>query len=143
MRARCNWNAVGGLLLGIVGVVSYFSLVLLHNPRLRWLTDWPLLQLGAVALGIGLSLVGVGQAVQHTHRGRLLAPLLATLNVVLGGSFLWFLFVHTAHMPEAANAPALGAEAPDFTLRDQANHEVQLASLRGHPVVLLFYRGFW
>ena len=32
-----------------------------------------------------------------------------------------------------------GAEAPDFTLRDQDGEEVALSGLRGKPVVLYFY----
>ena len=34
---------------------------------------------------------------------------------------------------------AVGQEAPDFTLRDENNQEVTLSSLRGAPVVLVFY----
>ena len=33
----------------------------------------------------------------------------------------------------------VGEEAPDFTLRDENNQEVTLASLRGTPVVLVFF----
>jgi peroxiredoxin len=33
----------------------------------------------------------------------------------------------------------VGQEAPDFTLRDENNQEVTLSSLRGSPVVLVFY----
>lgn len=143
MAPRRNWSAVAGILLGTGGVVTYFLLVLTHNTHLRWLLDTPLVHLGAVAAGIGLSLIGIRQARQRTHRGRVLAPILAVLNVALAGVFVWFLFGHTADMPAAARAPAVGTTAPDFTLRDQSNTEVRLSSLRGHPLVLLFYRGFW
>ena len=34
---------------------------------------------------------------------------------------------------------SVGQPAPDFTLRDENNQEVTLASLRGTPVVLVFY----
>jgi peroxiredoxin (alkyl hydroperoxide reductase subunit C) len=34
---------------------------------------------------------------------------------------------------------AVGEEAPDFTLRNENNQEVTLSSLRGAPVVLMFY----
>jgi peroxiredoxin len=34
---------------------------------------------------------------------------------------------------------ALGQEAPDFTLADEARQPVHLADLRGRPVVLMFY----
>ncbi len=33
----------------------------------------------------------------------------------------------------------VGQEAPDFTLRNEDNQEVTLSSLRGAPVVLVFY----
>ncbi len=36
-------------------------------------------------------------------------------------------------------AVAVGQEAPNFTLRNEDNEEVELASLRGAPVVLVFY----
>src|SRR6185503_420072 len=41
-------------------------------------------------------------------------------------------------MPES-HMPALGSEAPDFTLPDQDGNEVMLSDLRGQPVVLYFY----
>ena len=34
---------------------------------------------------------------------------------------------------------SVGESAPDFTLRDENNQEVSLSSLRGAPVVLVFY----
>ncbi len=34
---------------------------------------------------------------------------------------------------------SVGESAPDFTLRDESNQEVPLSSLRGAPVVLVFY----
>ena len=34
---------------------------------------------------------------------------------------------------------SVGQEAPDFTLRDENNQEATLLSLRGAPVVLVFY----
>lgn len=33
--------------------------------------------------------------------------------------------------------------APDFTLNDQDGKPFTLSSLRGSPVVLVFYRGYW
>jgi mycoredoxin-dependent peroxiredoxin len=37
---------------------------------------------------------------------------------------------------------AVGDTAPDFTLVDQHGEPVTLSGLRGHPVVLVFLRGF-
>ena len=34
---------------------------------------------------------------------------------------------------------SVGQEAPDLTLRDEKNQEVTLSSLRGQPVVLVYY----
>jgi peroxiredoxin len=36
-------------------------------------------------------------------------------------------------------AVEVGQEAPDFTLRDENGEEVQLSTLRGHNVVLIFF----
>lgn len=33
--------------------------------------------------------------------------------------------------------------APDFTLPDQDGQALKLSALRGKPVVLYFYRGYW
>jgi peroxiredoxin len=47
--------------------------------------------------------------------------------------------------PEPASRPAstkplaVGDEAPDFTLRDEADHEVRLSSFRGKGKVLLAF----
>src|SRR5438445_6553903 len=39
----------------------------------------------------------------------------------------------------AASTPAIGDEAPPFTLDDLAGREVSLASFRGRPVILHFW----
>lgn len=45
---------------------------------------------------------------------------------------------------EAERGPALGAEAPGFTLEALDGREVSLAGLtREGPVVLVFFRGAW
>jgi cytochrome oxidase Cu insertion factor (SCO1/SenC/PrrC family) len=39
---------------------------------------------------------------------------------------------------------AIGTEAPDFTLEDQAGKPITLSEFRGKKsVVLVFYRGYW
>jgi len=43
----------------------------------------------------------------------------------------------------AERGPALGTEAPDFTLPSIDGREVTLSDLRGQPVVLVFFRGAW
>jgi len=46
-------------------------------------------------------------------------------------------------LPAPQIASAAGQQAPDFTLRDQRGLPVHLTSLRGHPVLLVFYRAYW
>ena len=46
-------------------------------------------------------------------------------------------------MPEAASMPAVGEQAPDFTLHSTPDQTLSLSQLRGHPVVLAFYPADW
>lgn len=41
--------------------------------------------------------------------------------------------------PAAGATPAIGSIAPDFTTRNQHGADVTLSSLRGQPVVIVFY----
>jgi hypothetical protein len=142
-RAARNWPAIGGFLCGLGGVVGYFTLVLIHNPRLRWLIHTPVLNLVLVAAGLCLSLLGVIQAFQGKRGGKFSAPALAALNLALSGFLGWHLFVASYRLPPAMRAPTVGAVAPDFELKDERGVPVRLSSFRGRSVVLLFYRGFW
>ena len=80
---------------------------------------------------------------QLPRRGRIAAPVLAVLNVVLACFFGCHLFAASSHLPPAAQAPAMGSPAPDFELQDEHSVAVRLSEFRGRNVVLLFYRGFW
>jgi len=142
-RAPRNWPAIAGVVFGLGGVLGYFALVLTHDPRLRGLIHTPVLNLALVVVGLLLSVLGAIQANQRTRGGRVSAPALALLNVALSGFLGWHLFVASYRLPPAAHAPAVGAVAPDFELRDERGVPVRLSSFRGRTVVLLFYRGFW
>jgi hypothetical protein len=39
--------------------------------------------------------------------------------------------------------PAVGAQAPGFTLLDQNGRQSSLSAARGHKAVVVFYRGYW
>lgn len=142
---RRNGAAAIGLLLGVGSVVGYFLMVALHDPRLSPWLRLPVLHLAVLASGLVLSILGVRAAWSHPprRRGRVLAPILAGLNLAVAGLFCFFLFVATAWLPAAANAPAVGQTAPPFELPDQNGRSVSLESLRGRNLVLVFYRGFW
>jgi peroxiredoxin len=45
--------------------------------------------------------------------------------------------------PQPQIGSAVGAVAPDFTLRDQDGKSFTLSTLRGQWVLLFFYRGYW
>ncbi len=58
--------------------------------------------------------------------------------------------VEAAGLPQSANAPAVGAKAPDFTLPDANGDSLTLSQLytprgsgKGSWVLLVFYRGYW
>jgi cytochrome oxidase Cu insertion factor (SCO1/SenC/PrrC family) len=62
------------------------------------------------------------------------------LLLVAAGAFLaWELY----HYPKPQVASNVGKPSPDFTLPDQDGKPVTLSALRGAPVVLIFYRGYW
>ena len=145
MQRKRNTAAWLGVALGLLGIVSFFASIILGvGVRLPALRDSALLNLFLVGIGLGLSVVGIRHAVGRgaTHRGRILAPVLGALNVVLAVLFILMLYPF-ARLPEATDAPAVGRAAPNFTLADQTGAPVELASLRGKNVVLVFYRGHW
>ena len=64
----------------------------------------------------------------------------ATVVLVL---VLLLLFLRAIQVPKPQIASAQGKLVPDFTLKDQDGHDFTLSSLRGSPVLLIFYRGYW
>ena len=50
-----------------------------------------------------------------------------------------FLALGFRHNPEVIESPLIGKPAPEFVLRDFAGGAIDLASLRGKPVVLNFW----
>jgi len=53
------------------------------------------------------------------------------------------LFGQTMRLPKPQKKFTAGETAPDFTLKDQDGRDLTLSSLRGNPVLLVFYRGYW
>ena len=143
MKRRHNLTAWLGLGLGILGVVGYFVLIVAGWGS-RGLRDSALLNLIIVGIGLGVSAVGISHAFgrRATHRGRILAPLLGVLNLLLVVLFVNSLY-GAAALPEAPAAPVVGQVAPDFQLADQTGKTVQLSSLRGKNVLVVAYRGHW
>jgi cytochrome oxidase Cu insertion factor (SCO1/SenC/PrrC family) len=64
-----------------------------------------------------------------------LGVLLIVLGVLVGTALYRY--------PKAQVAEATRQSAPDFTLTDAQGNSFTLSSLKGHKVVLYFYRGYW
>ena len=133
--------ALAGLGLVVIGVVSYFVVVLHFAAWLPGVRNDALPNLALVAIGLLLSFVGVRRAAAPPVAGRRLAFGLAAINLLLAGAFVWMLYGMSA-LPAVAG-PTLGAPAPDFALVDQTGRTLRLADFHGHPLLLVFYRGHW
>ena len=67
----------------------------------------------------------------------------AAISVIVLAVVLLLLFLRAIRVPPPQIASAQGKSAPNFTLKDQDGHDFTLSSLRGSPVLLIFYRGYW
>src|SRR5262245_24629663 len=136
--ARRNWAPAVGLLLGLAGIVGYF-LVVTHpglGARLSGVRDAALPNWMLIAAGLACSVLGIRRS-----RGRVLASVLAALNVAAALWFAWLLYGMSA-LPPAAGPP-LGTAVPQVALQDQTGKTVHLTDFRGAPLLLVFYRGHW
>lgn len=101
---------------------------------------WPM-QLVAGIAAVAAVLLAI--RAYREKRARVVATVCAALATL--GTVGFFLFLHSATyaLPPAPKELAVGTEAPDFTLPDEAGRPVTLASYRGNPTLLVFYRGSW
>lgn len=146
MKGQRNYAPFAGLALGLACVVGYFGLVTRQDPYLTPLLEPPFAFLALIAVAMLLSAIGVWRACSARRPGlvkRALAVLLGSANLALAVLFTWYLFGYSYQLPAADQAPAVGSPAPLFSLQDQAGAVLDLASLRGRNVIILFYRGFW
>ena len=58
-------------------------------------------------------------------------------------ALLFLLATFTSGLPDKATAVAAGELAPDFQLKDADGNAFRLSALRGSPVLIKFYRGYW
>jgi hypothetical protein len=142
-RSAGTWLALLGLAVGLIGVVSYFVIVLHFGAWLPEVRNSAYPNLVLVVGGLLLSAIGARRAFAAPPgtRGRRLTPVLASLNVLLAAAFAWMLYVASAVPP--VGGPVVGRPAPDFVATDQSGHTIRLADFRGAPLLLVFYRGHW
>jgi hypothetical protein len=151
---QINWPLWAGFLLSVIAFFSYF-LFFVRFPVTR---DFPWANLLLFGLAGAILVVGLRRAFvpAPSSRGKISAPILATLSVAVFAFFGFSVFVASKHLPPAHGSPQLGQKAPAFTLLDTSGKSVSLAELLSAPlpghsgdgrvprgVLLVFYRGYW
>jgi hypothetical protein len=134
MRRAGTWPAIGGLALVLLGIVSYFVIVLHFGAWLPGVRNSALPNWALIAVGLAFAFVAI-------RRGGRLAWALAAVDVLVAGAFAWMMYV--AWAVPIVGGPAVGVAAPDFALAAQDGKLVRLADFRGAPLLLVFYRGHW
>lgn len=136
------WAPLLSLIVALgFGIISYarlnstgqISAGLRDNP-------WPMELVAAIATIVS---VGLAAVAYRQRRVRIVATFCAVLATASTAVFIVVVHVASYRLPPPPPELAIGAPAPEFTLADESGAPVKLASLREHPTVLVFYRGFW
>jgi uncharacterized membrane protein len=101
---------------------------------------WPMELLAAIATA---AVVLITIRAYREKRARIVATISAALAVLGMAAFLLLVHVATYDLPPAPKELRVDTAAPAFTLPDEEGRPVELASLRGNPTLLVFYRGSW
>ena len=139
---------LAGFLVCAVAFLSY-PLFFVQFPLTRDLAwaNWLLF-----ALGLGLAGAGLMRAFRRPGTfGRISAVVLGAASVGALAFFIVMTEISSRDLPASANAPAVGAKAPDFSLADARGRTVTLGDLLAPPaaqeagswLLLIFYRGHW
>jgi hypothetical protein len=145
---RRNLLPLVGFVVCAIGLLSY-PLFFVQFPLTRDLAwaNWLLF-----ALGLGLAGAGLRRAFRRPGAlGRISAVVLASASVAVLGFFVFMTEIWSRDLPPAANAPAVGAKAPDLSLPDASGRTLTLGDLLAAPaaqeagswLLLIFYRGHW
>ena len=136
------WMPVVAAVLALAtGMIPYIVLTATAKiPASLRDNPWPMQAVAAIATAAAVLLA---VRAYREKRARIVATVSAALATL--GTVGFFLFVHVATyaLPPPPKELAVGTTAPDFTLPDEAGRPFALASLRGSPAVLVFYRGSW
>jgi cytochrome oxidase Cu insertion factor (SCO1/SenC/PrrC family) len=142
MKRRWNLAIEAGFAISVFAFLSYYF-IFVRWPVTR---DVPWVNLLLFAAGLGLAALGVMRAYRQPerYRGKVRGPLWGGFGVLIFAAFLFLNFWFSKQMPTGANAPAVGAAAPDFTLPDASGRPATLSSLhKDQWALLIFYRGYW
>ena len=136
MKLRLNWPLWIGFLLAPIAFITYFT-VFARYPVTR---DLPWASFLLFALSIALLVTGWRRA------ARKIVPSLAViLGVLVFAGFTYIVTIGSKNLPASSRAPAVGEQAPDFTLNDANGRAVTLSQVLAgsNGVLLVFYRGYW
>jgi cytochrome oxidase Cu insertion factor (SCO1/SenC/PrrC family) len=92
----------------------------------------------ATVVAIALSVLAYRQ-----KRARVVATASAAVATLATAAFVLAVHVVSYQLPQPPRDLAVGTVAADFVLPDEAGNSVALASMRGRPTLLVFYRGAW
>src|SRR5437870_13916731 len=141
MKRKWNWPLWVGFVVAVGGLFSYEFFA--EFPMTR---DFPWANLLLFGIGAALLLVGLFRAFgrPQVYRGKVFGSIFAMISLFLFAVFAYEIFYVLRQVPLSAQAPRVGANAPEFLLPDQNGKSVALTELLSpNGAVLIFYRGHW
>jgi len=141
MKRNWNWPIWIGFVVAVGGLFSYEWFAQFPITR-----DFPWANLLLFGIGAILLLVGLFRAFGRPqfYRGKVFGSIFVILSFSLFAFFCYEIFYVLKQVPLSAQAPHVGAKAPEFTLPNKDGKSVGLADLLSPKgAVLIFYRGYW
>jgi peptidoglycan/LPS O-acetylase OafA/YrhL len=126
------WMALLGPVLGLFGLLSYFTLFV-NIPALR---DIPWINIPLVAIGVAVSTWALTAKRSFPRWAG------AALSTLCAAALLGYVFVLSNMLPETSAVAAVGDAAPALTLPDQTGTETAVVDPASRTL-LVFYRGHW
>jgi hypothetical protein len=148
---RWNWQLWAGFVLTALALSIYLLLFAEHRSIF-----WPSLALLVIAVVLLISGVRRAWGQSELYRGKIAAPILATVGLIVVGLFGLASYEVFTKTPAAHLAPQIGQKAPEFALTDSTGATVTLAQVLATPIadasgathppkgaLVVFYRGYW
>jgi hypothetical protein len=132
-RKKSNHAAWVGPLIGLIGLVTYFT-VAVRFPNLR---DSAIANL-LLVIG-GTAIAAWGLFLRRNWKSWIGFGVAGSISLL----FCWYIFVYSSQLPDPDTAPTVGAVAPPLELPDQSGRMLSLENFRGQRVLVVFYRGYW
>jgi FtsH-binding integral membrane protein len=144
-RGRRSRNVAAwlGPLLVVLGVLSYYTVLVPVFARWPVLRDAPVVNLVVIAAGLVLAVVGFRRTRGRGGWRRAGSGAGLALSSAAAALFVWYSFVFSYRLPAADGALAVGARVPALTLVGHDGAPVDLLAASAGSAVLVFYRGFW